>query len=408
METKESILYNIKHLSQLVFEVTDACNLNCKYCGLNSLYKNNSERKGKKLPFYKAKLIIDYLFSLRERPRNTDYPLNLGFYGGEPLLNMKLIKQIVSYLGNINFTKATYGMTTNGMLLNKHLDYLVQDKFQLLISLDGDKFHHSYRVDHKEKNSFERVVKNIQLIKKEFPEYFKEFVQFNTVLHDRNNVEEVYNFIKKLFDKIPFIIPLKKVGVHEDRITEFKLMYRSVSESFMQSKNRKEIEHEMFSIVPQVSNLNEYIFHNIRNIFHDFNDLIFDSLSKTTKLTGTCSPFSKKMFIAADGKILQCEKIAHDFVLGQIMNDHVEIDLDSIAEKQNYYISKCKDQCKRCYFKDNCPQCIYNIQDIRSEIPKCSDYCSEKHFAEYKNITISYLRENPQYYERILKELTRK
>lgn len=408
METEESILYNLRHLSQLVFEVTDACNLNCKYCGLGSLYESYNGKNAKNLPFHKAQLIIDYLFSLRERPGKTDYPLSIGFYGGEPLLNMELIKQIVSYLDDYKFTKATYGMTTNGMLLNKYIEYLIKNKFQLLISLDGDEFNHSYRVDHKDKNSFKRVIKNIKLLQKKFPEYFKEYVQFNAVLHNRNSVEEVYGFVKKQFDKIPFIIPLKEVGINKEKVTEFNLMYRSVSQSFMQSKNCNKIESEMFSIVPQISNLSDYIFHNIRNIFHDLNDLIFDSLSKTTKLTGTCSPFSKKMFITTDGKILQCERIAHDFVLGQIMNDHVEMNMRSIAEKQNFYISKCKDQCKKCYLKNSCPQCIYNIQDIRNEKLKCSDFCTEKSYAEYKNMTMSYLRENPQYYERILKELTRK
>jgi organic radical activating enzyme len=98
METEESILYNLRHLSQLVFEVTDACNLNCRYCGLSSLYESYSERKGKNLPFHKAQLIIDYLFSLRERPGKTDYPLSIGFYGGEPLLNMELSHVLIILL----------------------------------------------------------------------------------------------------------------------------------------------------------------------------------------------------------------------------------------------------------------------------------------------------------------------
>lgn len=35
----ESIKYNLQNLPQLVFEVTDACNLRCEYCGYASLYE---------------------------------------------------------------------------------------------------------------------------------------------------------------------------------------------------------------------------------------------------------------------------------------------------------------------------------------------------------------------------------
>lgn len=60
--TKEDIEQNLINLRQLVFEVTDSCNLRCKYCGYADLYEGYDKRENKKLPFYKAKLIIDYLF----------------------------------------------------------------------------------------------------------------------------------------------------------------------------------------------------------------------------------------------------------------------------------------------------------------------------------------------------------
>ena len=58
------IEYNLIHLKQLVFEVTDACNLKCKYCGYADFYQGYDERINKMLPFKKAQLIIDYLHDL--------------------------------------------------------------------------------------------------------------------------------------------------------------------------------------------------------------------------------------------------------------------------------------------------------------------------------------------------------
>jgi len=59
--TVKSNLYNLK---QLVFEVADFCNLNCKYCAFADMYQGYDEREGKKLSFTKAKQIIDYLIPM--------------------------------------------------------------------------------------------------------------------------------------------------------------------------------------------------------------------------------------------------------------------------------------------------------------------------------------------------------
>ena len=56
------IEYNLMNLKQLIFEVTDACNLRCKYCGYADLYEGYDQRENLKFPFQKAKLIIDYLY----------------------------------------------------------------------------------------------------------------------------------------------------------------------------------------------------------------------------------------------------------------------------------------------------------------------------------------------------------
>lgn len=65
----DTIEYNLINLSQLVFEVTDACNLRCKYCGYADLYEGYDKRENLKLSFQKAKLVIDYLFNLWQENR---------------------------------------------------------------------------------------------------------------------------------------------------------------------------------------------------------------------------------------------------------------------------------------------------------------------------------------------------
>ena len=406
METKETILYNLTYIKQLVFEVTDSCNLNCKYCGLSHLYESHDDRNGKMLSFEKARLIIDYLFSLRDNSPSVNYPLIFSFYGGEPLLNIKLIEKIVNYVEVEKLSKVSFGMTTNAMLLDRHMDFLAEKKFALVISLDGDEPSHSYRVDHSGENSFLRVFRNIKLLQEKHPRYFHEYVIFNSVLHNRNNVDGTYRFIKTNFNKIPLLAPLNTVGIREDKILEFKRMYQNINESIMLSGNCEVIEADMFVRTPRIFSLANYIFKQCGNTFVDFNDLFFDTSGMSTRQTGTCSPFAKKMFVTVNGKILQCERIPQNFILGQILDDRVEMNLEDIAARQNLYISKCSDQCSKCYLQEECPQCIYNINNICGDVPVCSNFCNKDKYDHINDMTIKYLREHPLYYEKILKEVT--
>jgi uncharacterized protein len=58
--TPARIQSQLSNLSLLTFEVTDACNLKCKYCGYGEFYDDYDKREDKFLPFEKAVAVIDY------------------------------------------------------------------------------------------------------------------------------------------------------------------------------------------------------------------------------------------------------------------------------------------------------------------------------------------------------------
>ena len=140
--TAKQIELQLVNLKQLVFEVTDACNLNCTYCGYGELYNDYDKREGKNMPVEKAVAMIDYLSKLWKSNKNQSYNkvVFISFYGGEPLLNMKFIKLIINYIKTIDVPRSfIYTMTTNAVLLDKYIDFLVENQFNILISLDGNK-----------------------------------------------------------------------------------------------------------------------------------------------------------------------------------------------------------------------------------------------------------------------------
>lgn len=402
--------YNLIHLKQLVFEVTDSCNLRCKYCGYAELYQGYDERKDKMLPFEKAQLIIDYLHGLWEKNyvKGTSFPVSISFYGGEPLLNVPLIKQIISYLESLDFVgkKYFYNMTTNAMLLDKYMDFIVEKEIRLLISLDGDEDGQSYRVDHSGKNSFSRVIRNIKLLQEKHPYYFDKLVQFNAVLHNRNSVEKTYRFIKNNFNKSPRIIPLNNSGIKDNKKDEFFNTFRNVSESLKQAHNCEALETEMFISAPNVSQLANYIFFETNNVYDTYNDLLINKSKMPILPTGTCTPFSKKMFITVNGKIIPCERIDHNFAMGCINDESIDLNYEYIADRHNSFVSKYTKQCKVCGLSKRCIQCVYQIDDIRANQTKCISFCQIKKQSQKKIEQWAYLRKHPEVYQRILNEVS--
>ena len=78
------VRHNLINLKQIVFEVTEKCNLKCKYCGLSDLYQKYDIRQNRDMPFKKAKLIIDYLLNIWKNNNLSDTVIDVAvsFYGG--------------------------------------------------------------------------------------------------------------------------------------------------------------------------------------------------------------------------------------------------------------------------------------------------------------------------------------
>lgn len=401
----------LANLPQLVFEVTDACNLNCKYCAYGDLYEDYDKRQNKKMSFDTARRLIDYLFPFWVSQQNTSSKsiLYISFYGGEPLMNMGLIKKIVEYTNSLHIPHRhlKFSMTTNAILLEHHMEYLVEKDFSLLISLDGNKKNNSYRVDHRGESSFEKVIRNIDLLAKKHPNYFQKNVNFNSVLHNRSSVEEIYTFIKKRYNKIPNISDLNNIGIKKEKQEEFNSMFLSYKESLDSSKEKEEIKNGQFLKSPDYRNLTIFLRQYSGFAYKDYTDLLFDKSEAAFIPTGTCIPFTKKLYLSVNGKILPCERIGQQFYLGEVTDKEVNIDPNAIAKLCNERLSKIESTCKSCYNKKNCSQCIYNLEGIDKKA-YCNGFMDKKSFQLYWEKNIYLIRQNPYIYKTIMTKVISK
>ena len=169
-QIKEQIFDGV-HIRVMVLQMTDYCNLHCKYCFIEGAIPDNYIRK--MMPFSVAKAAIDKYIEILSRDKNNivNNP-SIVFYGGEPLVNWNVVQQCLQYLdeyskkdGAIPIDKV---LITNGTLINEDIAKVLS-KYNVVVSvsLDGIKEVHDYnRVDENDEGSFDRAVRGYNLLKK--------------------------------------------------------------------------------------------------------------------------------------------------------------------------------------------------------------------------------------------------
>lgn len=400
---------NIINTHQIVFEVTDACNLNCTYCALGEFYEGYDERIGKKINTNYAINLLKYVFDIS--PKNKNRKLFISFYGGEALLNMKFIKQIVEVANQLNVEKEfklMYSMTTNATLIHKYIDFLVVNKFGLLVSLDGNEGNHSYRVFKKSKiNSFSKVIRNMDMVQRNYPEYFATYVNFNAVLHDRNSVKEIYEFIYKRYNKIPRISELNIRDVKQSNKELLEKMFRNRRKSEIQyQKEGSDLFHQMHGELSSYNDLIHFLRSNSINYYiSNINALL--SIQEKQLSTGTCTPFSRKIFMTNRDKLLPCEKISYQYYMGKV-NENIDIDIPEITRQYNFYYERLKKFCKVCYAYRFCRTCLFHLKNIGNIDAKefvCENFHDKQDFKNKLQHIFSFLEKYPNDFSEIIENI---
>ena len=147
-------------IKALCLHVAHTCNLNCAYC-FASQGKYHGDRAIMSLET--AKRALDFLIENSQGRTN----LEVDFFGGEPLMNFDMIKELVAYAREIekpagkNFR---FTLTTNGVLVDDDvIDFANREMSNVVLSLDGRKeIHDRYRVDFAGNGSWEKIVPKFQ------------------------------------------------------------------------------------------------------------------------------------------------------------------------------------------------------------------------------------------------------
>ncbi len=144
----------------LCLHIAHTCNLNCSYC-FASQGKYHGERA--LMSFDVGKRALDFLIENSGSRRN----LEVDFFGGEPLMNFDVVKELVKYARSIEKEKNKnfrFTLTTNGVLVDKDvIDFANREMSNVVLSLDGRKeVHDRFRVDYSGGGSWDKIVPKFQ------------------------------------------------------------------------------------------------------------------------------------------------------------------------------------------------------------------------------------------------------
>ena len=156
----ESLAYSYKASTNVVkalcLHVAHTCNLNCSYC-----FASQGKYQGERalMSFEVGKQAFDFLIKNSGTRRN----LEVDFFGGEPLMNLDVVKQLVAYARSIekehgkNFR---FTLTTNGVLLDDETtEFLNCEMSNVVLSLDGrPEVHDRFRKDYSGRGSYDLIL----------------------------------------------------------------------------------------------------------------------------------------------------------------------------------------------------------------------------------------------------------
>ena len=388
------------NMRSLTLNVTEDCNMRCRYCVFSGNYKGMRTHAPKYMNFDVAKRAINYYFSHSLPQVNEVIETTIGFYGGEPLLNFNLIKKCVEYVKELtkkgNNRRMIYSMTTNGTLLNDEIiDFIAQNSFSLIISLDGPKSRHdANRIFKNGSGTFDTVIANIQKIKSKYPDYYRFNVKFAITTPPPIDYMEIDEFITSsdLIAEcsgilqaavIPGTTYLKRFKPYElvDLEGEKKAWQKYIN-GVVSGRTKEPLFAWEYAFVQSLFGVNLY---KIKN------RAIWTELTEIHHPGGICQPGQLKLLLSTEGRYYPCEKIFYtnsDDDISCIDNIEDGIDVDKVIRLIEQYCALTEEDCVRCWLNRMCPVCFAlitpsNDKELTPEDKKqvCAGIRTQMHYA---------------------------
>ena len=344
----------------LALEVTQQCNMRCKYCVYSGSYKY--ERT------HNSRIMSEETFlSVLKRFFRSDVarPQYIGFYGGEPLLCFDRINsfhdQIVQIAPDTKFQ-----ITTNGLCLTEQvMDRLIKDDYYMMISFDGLN-HDLYRRDLYNKATCNTVLERLAVFRKKNEDFFNKHVRLQVTLSPPYRLKEQAEFFNN--NEITANMQMNISFVNGFDTTFFDNQDESGGRTESLRSQCMELARDLYSDY-KGKHFQRYFFQKQMNAINDR-----PMVAISNPLThGNCEFLLHRGFVDVDGNCYPCERVGN---MGYLGNVNSESDNEEYVQKiHEDYDQIVLDNCKNCIISRFCGICTarcregnrYNIERFKEQ-----------------------------------------
>jgi uncharacterized protein len=373
----------------LILNVAESCNLRCRYCVYGGAYPKRRLHSLKRMSAGTAENALD-LFLVKSA--GIDEP-HIGFFGGEPLTNLNLIKHCVAYVEARQPGRHCFSLTTNGTLLTDHVvDYLVKKGFRLSISLDGpEDVHDRCRVDRLERGTWHRVMGNLERFHSRHSDYVENNVSVLAVVVSQSAMAKA----KRFFEDHAW---LSRIGVSASypNYTPNRPWEEGEGPSESDSSDgrqnlRRQCEQQLIETGRLTPFLEGLFALELGQIYRR---LRHDGFSAGIHINGCCFPGQRRLFVDCDGTLFACERFDDGYPLGTVDEGVRASNVLKLIQDYQEFCSPCLDCwavrfCSKCFVS-----CFSNGKfDERLKDAECGAFRNdfERTFATYHRV----LEKNP-------------
>lgn len=334
----------------LCLHIAHDCNLACKYC-----FAEEGEYHGRRalMGFEVGKKALDFLVANSGNRVN----LEVDFFGGEPLMNWDVVKQLVAYgrsLEEPNNKKFRFTLTTNGVLLNDEvMEFVNKEMSNVVLSLDGRKeVNDRMRPFRTGKGSYDLIVPKFQKL----AESRNQTNYYIRGTFTRNNLdfsEDVKHFADLGFKQMS-IEPV--VGPEED---PYSIREQDLPQ-IMEEYDKLALEY-----------IDRYKKGNGFNFFHFMIDLT-QGPCVYKRLSG-CGSGTEYLAVTPWGDFYPCHQFVgnEDFLMGNVDEGIIKPEIVKEFGNCNVY---SKEKCKNCFAKFYCSGgCAANSYNFHGTINDAYD-----------------------------------
>jgi len=392
-------------MSTLVLDVTEQCNLRCRYCVFSGQYYYRRKHTSKFMSIDLARKAIDFFLSHSMLSKR----LIISFYGGEPLLNKLVIKACVDYVNSICKERdIVFHVTTNGTLIDEETArFLIEHDFLVRVSLDGPKdIHNRNRVFRNGRGTYDRIVTNLKRLQDMCPDFYDANISFNMAITPPYRLLDYHHFIceSELIADWHLVsnvwisrIDTKYFDQFEPEDLELK-GYNELMEMYRQAA------------VKNLLNLSSSLGKDLKFVRECFDQRMMRIHRRKPLIRipdeyhpgGICIPGHLRLFVTVDGKLFPCEKCNHISDLLCIGTLDKGINYKRIMDIIDEYISLCPEDCLNCWACHFCSICFVTVEKgWRFDIERKREMCIEMRNAVHKDLVLYYsiTEENPRAFD---------